>query len=271
EVLSPFPVSDGAKQWSTPWSYEYLIYSQNHRRDSYNSARAVTTVQEISQSAISDNRFNAVESLGNVGSLEQTQNSQLFTTEVQTCALLLKSQELISVGEYLKSWDKDLLNLDENLNCLPPYDPATSMLECRVRQVEYSDEVVNSDQYFEDMVNSIVADDPSDKTTRTCCQKSFFSAHRQTTHSVGRGGARGTATYAVIIAHIHGGPKVVSVGQFSRHHHIGGDLYDTPTCMGSCGAPVLALSETCEGPNVTPLVHAGITRVNGIRTGVGFT
>lgn len=75
----------------------------------------------------------------------------------------------------------------------------------------------------------------------------------------------------LIISYPHGGSKMVSTGFYSRHHHVGGALYDTPTCMGSCGAPVVTLAEYAATPYVTDFVHSGTVRISGVVAGAGVT
>ena len=129
------------------------------------------------------------------------------------------------VGDkYFESWDKHLLNMDDQLNTLPPFG------------------------VYEHEAGS------AETNNRTCCPQVKSSNND---------------AFAFIVSHVHGGEKVVSCGKFSAHAHIGGGLYDTPTCMGSCGAPIIALGSGDAPAYVSHLVHAGTGRVNGVHAGIG--
>jgi len=138
--------------------------------------------------------------------------------------------EVYKAFNYLDEWDRDLLNMDENLNTMPPFG------------------------YYESIVSTII-DEIKPKVSEDSCQSCERSVKRDVA--------------ALIVSFPHGGEKVVSCGTFSAHNHHGGDLYDTPTCMGSCGAPIISLRENGGGAYVTPFVHAGTTSVNGVYMGIG--
>ncbi|GFO37748.1 hypothetical protein PoB_006425300 [Plakobranchus ocellatus] len=144
-------------------------------------------------------------------------------------------KDILNWQSYLSTWDTDLLNLNPDLTPRPDYHTVASTL----------------DYVFSE-------DDPSQKL---CCLRSATSGSSAD--------LIGGDTRAIIISHPHGGRKIISSGFFSRHFHVGGNLYDTPTCMGSCGAPVISLAEDGSGLYVTHLVHAGNVNVNGINAGKG--
>ncbi|KAI8739246.1 hypothetical protein BgiBS90_035400 [Biomphalaria glabrata] len=274
DALFPYSAKGNTNPWSNSWDYEYLVYAQNHRRDSYNMANSC------------NKRHNFASSDGGISSIEpnchqnstHTSDHSTGSQETSTAHKDFESifRELTSRDAFIASWDRNLLNLDDNLNPLPPYDPCTNCPQCAETDVGRATENVDDtpQDFLEQLVSDILRDDidhsrKSDepKVRNACCQKSYFPSQRTSHNTV----VHFKPSYALIISYPHGGPKMVSLGQFSRHHHTGGDLYDTPTCMGSCGAPVLALSEDHSGPIVTYLVHGGTVRQNGIYTGIGFT
>ncbi|XP_059166024.1 uncharacterized protein LOC131948437 [Physella acuta] len=224
------------------WEYEALIYAQSFHRDAYNRLHKPATNVNRSSSLSSwsnSNQWDDQLLSGDTG-LGQTLVSDQVNAHYWN--LLNENNSFYSTGDsYLKTWDKDLINVDENLYPLAEFN------------------------HFEKMVNDILDEGESQKT---CCRKSYTEnqpRHRRNSF----GNSHSNNTHSIIISHPHGGRKVISCGSFSSHFHIGGDLYDTPTCMGCCGAPVLTFSG--EDVYVTHLVHAGTTKVYGVTSGMGVS
>ena len=161
--------------------------------------------------------------------------------------------DILNSEKYRASWDIDLLNL--NVDLTPMQDP--TCVESSLAHIFAEDETsqkfccmpATAKSAVSTYLNALYSESDSNPFLRT----KHFSVDPS----------------AIIISHPHGGRKMVSSGFFSRHFHVGGTLYDTPTCMGSCGAPVISLAGDGSGPLVTYLVHAGTVNVNGISAGMG--
>ena len=204
QTLTPYPDRPD-------WEMAGLLLAQTHHREEYQQkyVQKPNTSSGSSDSAgPSGDRTSAANSLNNFHDILQNYTPKLqpdFNTE-----------------SLLDAWDKDLINVDANLNPLPPY------------------------RYFEDLL------DYHDQETGQCrCAESGKNSDR-----------------AVLISYPHGGQKVVSFGHFSAHRHVGGELYDTPSCAGSCGAPVLAVRQGGVA-YVSNIIHAGCCWVNGVSCGIG--
>ncbi|RUS80032.1 hypothetical protein EGW08_012202, partial [Elysia chlorotica] len=271
------------------WEYESLLYAQNNHRHVYRHRHGETRLSSVGQSDAHDGI--AEEESGDSvflpdqpepGSAVVTSNasasvqSKTFSTRdsapsnptfrdygfrshrrecdsnaaARVFAPTDPFEDILDEEKYKASWSIDLLNLNPDLT--PVQDP-----ECVLSSLAH---IFEEDQ----------------GSQKSCCPPTYV---RSTEHRHGS-----SLNYefnchpdshilpdasAIIISHPHGGRKLVSSGFFSRHFHVGGNLYDTPTCMGSCGAPVISLAADGAELHVTSLVHAGNVTVNGITTGMG--
>ena len=282
------------------WEYESLLFAQNRHQHTYRSRHGDTYPSSIVQSdaegrengcdeeesgdsvflpdqsdqsnaaAIGKAALNncakasAVRTSGAWGRVPSNQNSRdfRFRTHRRECdgdsvtrvfATTDPFEDVIDEEKYKASWDIDLLNLNPDLT--PAQDPGC--VESSLAHIFAEDE---------DSRKSCCL--PSYVTTTECRRGDCFifesNSHPDSyaTHFIPNASA-------IIISHPHGGRKLLSSGFFSRHYHVGGNLYDTPTCVGSCGAPVISLAGDGKELHLTPLVHAGNVTVNGITTGMG--
>ena len=208
----------------TGWEYEGLIHAQTHLTAEYRRHAVDQThlTAEYKRHAVDE------------ATLPETHLTAEYRRRAVDEATLPEREDFADragswlddfVGDnYFESWDKHLLNMDDQLNTLPPFG------------------------VYEHEAGS------AETNNRTCCPQVKSSNND---------------AFAFIVSHVHGGEKVVSCGKFSAHAHIGGGLYDTPTCMGSCGAPIIALGSGDAPAYVSHLVHAGTGRVNGVHAGIG--
>lgn len=218
-----------------------MIYAQSFHKDAYNILHQPATNVNKNWPQSSWSNVNQSDDPFLSGDTALGQTPVTDQVNVHYWNLLNENNSFYSTGDsYSKTWDKDLINVDENL---------------------YPHAELN---HFEKMVDDIVDDGDRHKT---CCRKSY--TENQPRHGNSFGNSHSNNTHSIIISHPHGGGKAISCGHFSNHFHIGGDLYDTPTCMGCCGAPVLTFSG--QDVYVTHLLHAGTTNVYGVTCGMGVS